>query len=62
MLDSLSTILKNEKLYHIDLSELGLTSDIIGRLVPIIKYSTSLIGVHLSGNPGLNQEIERRIL
>lgn len=62
VLDTLTTILKSEKLYHIDLSELGLTSDIIGRLVPHIKYSTSLIGVHLSGNPGLNPEIERRIL
>jgi hypothetical protein len=49
-------------LYHLDFSECGLTADIISRIIKKVRDSTSLIGLHLTGNPGITPEMERRIL
>ena len=60
MLDCLIEIIsKNSKLYHLNLTETGLTQDIILKLIKPIKNSTSLIGIHLSGNPGITSEVEQ---
>jgi hypothetical protein len=55
-------IKSNLKLFHIDLSETGITADIINHLIKHIKISTSLVGVHLSGNPGMTVEMEESII
>ena len=44
---------KNEELIHLDLSSTGLTGEILISLIKPIKQSLSLIGIHLSGNPGI---------
>jgi hypothetical protein len=44
------------------LSETGLTQEIIFKLIKAIRSSTSLIGIHLSGNPGITQKIEKQIM
>jgi hypothetical protein len=41
---------------HLDLSNTGLTSKMMYRVVKAIKSSQSLMGVHLSGNEGLNED------
>ena len=40
---------------HLDLSECGLSSDMLLEISKAMKYSQSLIAVHISGNPGLNK-------
>ena len=55
-------IKSNSKLFHVDLSETGITADIINRLIKHIKNSTSLVGLHLSGNPGMTVEMEESII
>ena len=49
-------------LFHLDLSECGLNEDIVLRLIKPVKNSVSLIGIHLSGNPGLTPKVEKRFL
>ena len=51
-------ITNNQKLIHLNLSEMGLTSKIIIKLMMAIKSNNILMGVHLSGNPGLTKEVE----
>lgn len=54
MTDALQTLIsKNTRLVHLDLSETGLSADMILELVKAINLSKSLSVVHLSGNPGL---------
>ena len=54
---NLETIIKQSReLMHLDLSNTGLTSGMMYRVVKAIKSSQSLMGVHLSGNEGLNEE------
>lgn len=62
VLDSLLAIFRFDKLFHVDLSEVGLTSDIILKLIKPIKDNLSLIGLHLSGNPGLTGDMEKRLV
>ena len=51
-------ISKTVKLIHIDLSECGLSELICRSLLKPIRNSVTLIGVHLSGNPGMNADVE----
>ena len=44
------------------MSETGLTQEIIFKLIKAIRISTSLIGIHLSGNPGVTPKIEKQIM
>jgi Ran GTPase-activating protein (RanGAP) involved in mRNA processing and transport len=47
-------ISQNTKLMHLDLSDTGLSEDMILEIVKAVNYSANLIALHLSGNPGLN--------
>lgn len=46
-------ISQNTKLMHLDLSDTGLSEDMILEIVKAVNYSANLIALHLSGNPGL---------
>jgi len=52
----------NQNLLHLELSDTGLTKDVITGLIKPIHESTSLISVHLSGNPGLTPDMQQEIL
>lgn len=57
--ESLVTLLtKNPKIVHVDFSETGLTQEIVRNLIKPIQSSQTLVGVHLSGNPGLTPSVE----
>jgi len=47
---------------HLDLSDTGLTEDMILEIIKGVKYSQNLIGLHLSGNPGLSLAVEAKIM
>jgi hypothetical protein len=42
---------------HLDFSNMGLSEAVLLRIVKALKTSESLLGVHLSGNEGLCQEL-----
>lgn len=48
---------KNTSLVHLDMRQSGLTPPIIRMLVYAVADSTSLMSVHLCGNPGLSREL-----
>lgn len=50
-------IILNRKLIHLNLNNTGLTEDILNMLIPELKQSFSLMGVHLSNNPGISEEV-----
>jgi len=52
----------NSNLMHLDLSECGLSADMLLEISRSIKFSMSLIAVHLSGNPGLTQYVKNKII
>jgi hypothetical protein len=52
----------NKKLIHLDLSETGLNSYVISRLIKLVRNSPSLVGLHLSGNSGVSGGMEKRIM
>lgn len=55
-------IINNCKLQHLDLSECGLTSEMMIAIVKAVQYSVMLLGLHFSGNPGLNEPTFTKIL
>ena len=61
LVDYLISMLKSPVLQHVDLSDTGLTEGILLKLSKTINTSTSLLSVHLSGNPGLKDHIIRKI-
>jgi hypothetical protein len=44
----------NSTLSHIDFSHCGLTERILNSVMESIKVNPSLVGIHLSSNPGIN--------
>ncbi len=54
-------IAQNSKLLHLDLSETGLSEDMIYEIIKALNYSNSIIGLHLSGNPGLSNQLCKKI-
>jgi hypothetical protein len=60
--DALVSLFKSDRLQHIDLSECGLTSEVLLQLIRPIRRSKSLLGVHFTGNPGLSFDVESKIL
>ena len=54
---------RNERLFHLDISECGLSADMLKEIAKAVSYAPSLLALHLSGNPGLSQEtIEHLVL
>lgn len=49
----------NKKLIHIDLTSTNLSEVAILHIIPAIKRSKSLQGVHLSGNPGVTVAVKK---
>ena len=47
----------NKKLIHLDLTSTNLSENAILHILPAIKRSKSLQGVHLSGNPGVTENV-----
>jgi len=54
-------IAQNGKLIHLDLSETGLSDEMIYEIIKALNYSNSIIGLHLSGNPGLSNLLCKKI-
>ena len=46
---------------HLDLSDTGMTERMLMAVVKGIKSATRLMGVHLSGNEGLNEDVIDKI-
>jgi hypothetical protein len=55
-------LFENDTLRHLDLTECGLTADMIMHLCKLAKTCSQLCGLHLSGNPGLSVGLQERIL
>ena len=49
----------NKKLIHLDLTATNLSEDVILHILPAIKRSKSLHGIHLSGNPGVTDGVRQ---
>lgn len=49
-------LINNQRLTHLFLNECGLTFTILDSIVNFIKYSPSLVAVHLSNNPGIQEQ------
>ena len=57
--DNLFTLLReNKKLIHLDLTATNLSEAAIRHILPAIRKSKSLQGIHLSGNPGVTEDIK----
>ena len=60
--DCLSKFIKyNPNLHHLDVQCCGLTKHILKEIAIALRKSRSLIGIHLSENPGLSAEIKEFI-
>lgn len=46
---------------HLDISDCGLTEGILLKLSKVINQSNSINSVHMSGNPGLKDEVVNKI-
>jgi hypothetical protein len=55
-------LMSNTKLMHFDLTQCGLTSDMLLEITKAVKYTQSLVGIHLSGNPGLTPDVREKIV
>ena len=61
--ESLKKLLtQNQKLLHLDLSDLGLSEKVLLDLVVSIQKSKSLVGLHLTGNSGLTEAVYQAIV
>ena len=58
--DCLKLIIKSQALQHLNLSDTGLTENMLLLLSKTIKVSHCLLSVHLSGNPGVKDHIMQR--
>ena len=60
--DCLSEFIKyNPHLHHLDLQGCGLTTHILEDIGRALRKSRSLVGIHLSENPGLTPEIKQHL-
>lgn len=58
--ESLGKFIKyNKNLLHLDLSHTRLESDMIKDIGANLRRAKSLISVHFSGNPGVNDEVKQ---
>ena len=57
----LDKLLQSKSLLHLDLSETGLSQAILVALLAPIKKSPCLVGLHLSGNPGLTPQFQSTV-
>lgn len=48
----------NKQLEHLDLSNTGLSEQVFIGLVPYLKRAKSILGLHLSHNPGVSAEVK----
>lgn len=55
-------VTKNIKLVHLDLSETGLNAEMLVEFSKGLAVNKGLLGVHLSGNPGLTPVIISKII
>ena len=58
--DYLKLITKSYTLQHLDLSDCGLTENILLLLSKSINVSHCLLSVHLGGNPGVKDHIMQK--
>ena len=49
---------ENKKLIHLDLTATNLSEAAIIHILPAIRKSKSLQGIHLSGNPGVTETVK----
>ena len=61
VLENLQGVLRSQTLMHLDLSDCGLTEQILIQLSKSINNSMSLLSAHLSGNPGLKDHVIAKI-
>jgi len=62
VLELLGKMIKhNLKFLHFDLTSTGLTHRIVEELGKQLRRSRSLLSIHLSGNPGVNDQSSRRL-
>lgn len=60
--DCLSAFIKyNPHLHHLDLQGCGLTNYILIEIGSALRKSKSLVGIHLSENPGLTTEMKEQL-
>jgi hypothetical protein len=52
---------KNHNLRHLNLSDTGLSANMILEVSKAIKANNSILAIHLSGNPGLTETVICRL-
>ena len=52
-------IKKNTVLLHLDLSNMGIHSEMIKEFGPALRKSKSILSLHLSGNPGVTKDVKK---
>ena len=56
---NLSNFIKyNKNLLHLDLSNTGMTEDMLWNIGTAMRRSRSMVALHLSGNPGVTQALK----
>ena len=50
----------NKKLVHLDLTATNLSETAILHILPAIKRTKALQGIHLSGNPGVTEKVKQK--
>ena len=59
LIENLVKFLKNNnKLIHLDLGNIGLTKNMLKQFGPALRRAKSLVALHLSGNPGIDNELK----
>ena len=62
MAECVSSLIKyNPHLHHLDLQGCGLTEYILKEIAKALRKSRSLVGIHLSENPGLQAKTKEFI-
>ena len=59
--EKLEDLIKSSTLQHLDFSDCGLTENMIMRVIRAISESSSILSAHLSGNPGLKDQVTTEI-
>ena len=57
-----SMIIKNQQLIHLFLNNCGLSFKILMEVLPYMKFSPSLVAVHLSNNLGISDETRQDLV
>jgi hypothetical protein len=53
---------KNRKLQHLDLSDTGMSSKMLSEISRAMLGSTSLLAIHFSGNPGVDEKTAKKLI